>query len=222
MAPLTGDLGLSVLDPATGTDLADERVRADVLLATASRGGADPNPAAAAKFPWLNPDFSHLTEPTLVVAGDATPTRSPPAARLAHRPLPPSQPRRPRPPHPARRRALAGGITGYAAADLDPARVRTVQIRSTAFLCSALREKYSEWERVWSHLSTLRSAGSSSRSAQSPCARLGYERLVVGDSLRNPQPLYAPSTHPTLSAKTAVTTAIPSVESGTERILMKV
>ncbi|GGP84029.1 alpha/beta hydrolase family protein [Saccharothrix coeruleofusca] len=65
-------LGLRVLDPAGGggQDLSDPRVAAGVLLATAGRGGADLTPFAAENFPFLNPDFTTMTTPALVVAGD--------------------------------------------------------------------------------------------------------------------------------------------------------
>ncbi|MEV4348292.1 chlorophyllase [Actinoplanes sp. NPDC049596] len=59
-------LGLRVF----GEDFRDERVRTGILLATAGRGGDDLTPYAAEHFPYLNPDFSHLTAPALVVAGD--------------------------------------------------------------------------------------------------------------------------------------------------------
>ncbi|KUL41813.1 alpha/beta hydrolase family protein [Actinoplanes awajinensis] len=65
-------LGLRVLDPGSGPaeDLSDSRVMAGVLLATAGRGGSDLTPFAAENFPWMNPDFAHMTTPALVVAGD--------------------------------------------------------------------------------------------------------------------------------------------------------
>ncbi|MEV0848758.1 chlorophyllase [Streptomyces sp. NPDC049954] len=65
-------LGLRVVDPVTGKreDLSDPRVRAGVLLATAGRGGDDLTPFAAEHFPFMNPDFTHLTTPALVVVGD--------------------------------------------------------------------------------------------------------------------------------------------------------
>ncbi|OPC82948.1 chlorophyllase [Embleya scabrispora] len=66
-------LGLRVLDPVTGNaeDLADSRIKAGVLLATAGRGGDDLTPFAAENLPWLKgPDFAHMTAPALVVAGD--------------------------------------------------------------------------------------------------------------------------------------------------------
>ncbi|MBB4909466.1 alpha/beta hydrolase family protein [Actinophytocola algeriensis] len=59
-------LGLRVEDE----DLSDKRVSAGVLLATAGRGGADLSPFAAEQFPFMNPDFTHMTTPALVVAGD--------------------------------------------------------------------------------------------------------------------------------------------------------
>ncbi|MQY31921.1 alpha/beta hydrolase family protein [Nocardia aurantia] len=67
-------LGLRVTDPLTGTaeDLSDPRVTAGILLATAGRGGDALTPFATDNLPWLrNPDFSHMTAPALVVAGDA-------------------------------------------------------------------------------------------------------------------------------------------------------
>ncbi|SCG40116.1 alpha/beta hydrolase family protein [Micromonospora humi] len=65
-------LGLRVLDPVTGAeeDLSDPRVTAGVLLATAGAGGADLTPYAAEHFPFMNPNFSTMTSPALVVAGD--------------------------------------------------------------------------------------------------------------------------------------------------------
>ncbi len=66
-------LGLRVLDPVTDEehDLSDPRVTAGVLLATAGRGGHALTPFAAEHLPWLRgPDFTHLTAPALVVAGD--------------------------------------------------------------------------------------------------------------------------------------------------------
>ncbi|MEU6731647.1 chlorophyllase [Streptomyces physcomitrii] len=65
-------LGLRVREPGTEEvpDLSDPRVKAGVLLATAGRGGTDLTPFAAGQFPFMNPDFTHLTTPALVVAGD--------------------------------------------------------------------------------------------------------------------------------------------------------
>ncbi|WP_413755493.1 alpha/beta hydrolase family protein [Streptomyces sp. MMBL 11-3] len=65
-------LGLRVMDPVSGRseDLSDARVKAGVLLATAGKGGADLTPYAAEHFPFMNPDFTHMTTQALVVAGD--------------------------------------------------------------------------------------------------------------------------------------------------------
>lgn len=63
-ARVIGDQGES------GEDMSDSRIKAGVLLATPGRGGADLSPFAAAHFPFMNPDFSGMKTPTLVVAGD--------------------------------------------------------------------------------------------------------------------------------------------------------
>ncbi|MFK4183237.1 alpha/beta hydrolase family protein [Streptomyces sparsogenes] len=65
-------LGARILDPVSGEeeDLSDPRITAGVLLATAGKGGADLSPFAAEHFPFMNPNFTHMTAPTLVVAGD--------------------------------------------------------------------------------------------------------------------------------------------------------
>lgn len=49
----------------------DERVKAAVLLALTGTGGDDLSPFAQENFPFMSPDFSDLTTPSLVVAGDA-------------------------------------------------------------------------------------------------------------------------------------------------------
>ncbi|MEV4000463.1 alpha/beta hydrolase family protein [Streptomyces halstedii] len=66
-------VGLRVRDPQTGAveDLSDTRVMASVQLATAGKGGDELTPFAHANAPWLrDQDFSHITAPGLVVAGD--------------------------------------------------------------------------------------------------------------------------------------------------------
>lgn len=122
-------------------DLSDPRVRAGVLLAAAGRGGDDLTPFATENFPFLNPDFAHLTAPALVVAGDADDsplsTRGPDwmtdAFHLS----------------PGRKSLLTvfggehslGGIPGYEAketTDEDPGRVALIQQVTTAFLRSEL------------------------------------------------------------------------------------
>jgi len=65
-------LGARVLDRdgVPGEDLSDPRVRAGVLLAATGRGGADLSPFAAEHFPFMSPDFTGMTPPVLIVAGD--------------------------------------------------------------------------------------------------------------------------------------------------------
>ncbi|MGW2508517.1 alpha/beta hydrolase family protein [Streptomyces scopuliridis] len=66
-------VGLRVTDPHTNTaeDLSDTRVMASIQLATAGKGGEELTPFAHDNLPWLrDQDFSHITAPGLVVAGD--------------------------------------------------------------------------------------------------------------------------------------------------------
>jgi len=65
-------LGARVLDAngEPGEDMSDSRIKAGVLLATAGLGGVDLSPFAAEHFPFMNPSFSDMRMPTLVVAGD--------------------------------------------------------------------------------------------------------------------------------------------------------
>ncbi|MEV8287385.1 alpha/beta hydrolase family protein [Streptomyces niveus] len=66
-------VGLRVTDPDIGVaeDLSDARVMASIQLATAGKGGDELTPFARDNLPWLrDQDFSHITAPGLVVAGD--------------------------------------------------------------------------------------------------------------------------------------------------------
>ncbi|MGY2894455.1 alpha/beta hydrolase family protein [Deinococcus sp. UYEF24] len=67
-------LGARLTDPqdpaAVDVKLKDDRVKAGILLAAPGRGGDDLSAQAAAHYTFLNPDFSEMTTPTLVVAGD--------------------------------------------------------------------------------------------------------------------------------------------------------
>ncbi|GAA1241338.1 hypothetical protein GCM10009665_35180 [Kitasatospora nipponensis] len=66
-------LGARLTDPDDGAEvtLADPRIRAGVLLAAPGRGGDALTPAVAEGLPFLlTTDFSTMTTPTLVVAGD--------------------------------------------------------------------------------------------------------------------------------------------------------
>lgn len=57
---------------ATDVDMSDPRIKAGLIMAAPGNGGSDLNPQAAAHlgFSFLNPDFSHMATPTLVVIGD--------------------------------------------------------------------------------------------------------------------------------------------------------
>ncbi|MGI5271565.1 alpha/beta hydrolase family protein [Nonomuraea sp. CA-218870] len=66
-------LGARVLDPGggPGEDLSDPRVTAGILFAAPGEGGAGLTPFAAEHLPFMHPDFTGMTTPALVVAGDA-------------------------------------------------------------------------------------------------------------------------------------------------------
>jgi predicted dienelactone hydrolase len=143
-------LGARVLDAdgKTGEDLRDPRIKAGVLLAVPGTGGADLTPFAAGNFSFLNPDFTDLTTPTLVVAGDqdqsllsvrgpewftdayflSTGAKSLLTLFGAEHSL--------------------GGISGYTVTettDESPERVAVIQQLSTAFLRSALDPADDSW-----------------------------------------------------------------------------
>jgi fermentation-respiration switch protein FrsA (DUF1100 family) len=65
-------LGVRILDAdgRPGEDLSDPRISAGILLATGGRGGDDLSEFAREHFPFMHPDFSGVTAPALVVAGD--------------------------------------------------------------------------------------------------------------------------------------------------------
>ncbi|BCJ50592.1 hypothetical protein Asp14428_20670 [Actinoplanes sp. NBRC 14428] len=143
-------LGARVLDAGgvPGEDLTDPRVRAGVLFAVPGTGGADLTPFAAEHFAFMNPDFTGLTTPTLVVAGDkdqsALSVRGPEWFTDAYTLSP------------GARSLLTlhgaehslGGITGYAVTettDESPERVEVIRRVSTAFLRSALDPADPSW-----------------------------------------------------------------------------
>ena len=146
-------LGARLSDPKDGTevDLSDSRIKVGVLLSVPGRGGADLSQFAAKQFPFMNPDFTKMLTPTLVIAGDKD--ISPLTTRGAdwftdayslstgskclvtlfggqH---------------------LLGGISGYLVtetSDENPARVATVQRLSWAYLRSALYPEDRAWPVV--------------------------------------------------------------------------
>ncbi|MGC4803486.1 alpha/beta hydrolase family protein [Micromonospora sp. DT233] len=153
-------LGLRVLPPAgTGEDLSDPRVSAGVLLATAGTGGDDLTPFAREHFPYLNPDFTHLTAPALVVAGDrdqsALSVRGPDWSADPYL----------LGPGPKSLLTLfgaehsLGGIPGYEAAettDEHPGRVALLRRLTTAYLRSALDPADPAWPTEVAQLAASR------------------------------------------------------------------
>ncbi|MFJ9175836.1 alpha/beta hydrolase family protein [Streptomyces sp. NPDC102360] len=151
-------LGLRVGDPDTGVaeDLSDPRVRAGVLLATAGSGGDSLTPYAAENLPWLrHPDFTLMSAPALVVAGDKD--ELPMTVRGAEWTTDPYRL------GPGDKSLLTlfgaehflGGISGYGAAettDENPPHVALVQDVTTAYLRDALGLGGSGWTAVRSEL----------------------------------------------------------------------
>lgn len=147
-------LGARVLDEddVPGEDLSDPRITAGVLLATAGAAGAgraDLTPFALEHLPFMHPDFSTMTTPALVVAGDHDDS-----------PLTTRGPDWTTDPHtrsPAAGSLLTlfqgehslGGIVGYEVAettDESPERVALIQRTTTAWLRSALGVDDADWD----------------------------------------------------------------------------
>jgi pimeloyl-ACP methyl ester carboxylesterase len=65
-------LGARIIGPdgSLGEDLSDPRIKVGVLLTPAGKGGEDLSPFAAEHYPFMNPDYTNMTTPTLIVAGD--------------------------------------------------------------------------------------------------------------------------------------------------------
>lgn len=58
-------------DPAVqDVNMIDRRIKAGVLLTAPGNGGDSLSEMTASRYSFFNPDFSHLTTPTLVVIGD--------------------------------------------------------------------------------------------------------------------------------------------------------
>ncbi|MER5554722.1 chlorophyllase [Streptomyces sp. NPDC002793] len=151
-------LGLRVRDPLSGKeeDLSDPRIRAGVLLATAGKGGADLTPFAAEHFPFMNPDFAHMSTPALVVVGDQDDS-----------PLSVRRPEWLADPYflsPGDKSLLTvfgaehslGGIPGYEVketTDENPGRVSLIQRATWAYLRHALDIEHTSWAAVREALS---------------------------------------------------------------------
>ncbi|MFF0142488.1 alpha/beta hydrolase family protein [Streptomyces sp. NPDC005227] len=152
-------VGLRVTDPRTGMaeDLSDGRVMASVQLATAGKGGDELTPFAHENLPWLrDQDFSHITAPQLVVAGDedevGLSTRGPDwtvdpylLSGSTHKSLLTV--------HGGQH--FLGGISGYGVAettDENPERVALVQQVTLAYLRHVTGIDSSDWEKTRSAL----------------------------------------------------------------------
>ncbi|MFI6053159.1 alpha/beta hydrolase family protein [Streptomyces violascens] len=146
-------LGARLTDPDDGTevDLAEPRIKAGVLLAAPGRGGDALTGHVAENFAFLRtPDFSRMTAPVLVVAGDKDTS--------AH--LTVNGPDWHTDPYalaPAPKSLLTlfdaehglGGISGYDVAettDENPERVSAVQHLTWAYLRSELYPGDTAWE----------------------------------------------------------------------------
>ncbi|MQY28799.1 alpha/beta hydrolase family protein [Nocardia aurantia] len=143
-------LGARVLDAAgvAGESVRDPRIRAGVLLAVPGTGGDDLTPFAAENFPFMSPDFTGMTTPALVVAGDADQSqlsvRGPDWFTDAYRLSPGTE-------------SLLtlfgaehslGGISGYAVTettDENPDRVALIQRLTLAYLRSAIDPADAGW-----------------------------------------------------------------------------
>ncbi|WP_213877862.1 hypothetical protein [Pseudomonas sp. dw_358] len=159
-------LGARLNDPqdpaATNVNLFEPRIKAGVLLAPPGNGGADLSAFAAEHYSALNPDFSHMVTPTLVVTGDSDAS-----------------------PHltvrgvdwhadayhcsPGRKTLLVltggkhglGGVAGYDAAETDdenPDRLAATQRLTAAYLRSALTGDDGAWAQACEALSGSASA----------------------------------------------------------------
>ncbi|MFR0359418.1 alpha/beta hydrolase family protein [Streptomyces sediminimaris] len=145
-------VGLRVMDPTTGSaqDLSDPRVMASIQLATAGKGGDHLTPFALQNAPWLrHQDFSHITAPGLVVAGDKD--ELPLSTRGASWTTDPYTLAR------GDKSLLTvyggqhslGGISGYEAAettDENPTRVALVQQVTLAYLRHVTGIDHTDWE----------------------------------------------------------------------------
>ncbi|MFI6474935.1 alpha/beta hydrolase family protein [Streptomyces sp. NPDC050516] len=146
-------LGARLTDPDDGTEvnLAEPRIKAGVLFAAPGRGGEALTQRMAEDFPFLRtPDFSRMTAPALVVAGDKDAS--------AH--LTVNGPDWHTDPYalaPAPKSLLTlfdaehglGGISGYDVAettDENPERVSAVQRLTWAYLRSELYPGDPAWE----------------------------------------------------------------------------
>ncbi|MGW2885868.1 alpha/beta hydrolase family protein [Streptomyces griseoruber] len=146
-------LGARLTDPDDGTevDLTEPRIRAGVLLASVGRGGDALTPFVTENWPFLaTTDFSKMTTPTLVVAGDRDDSAHLTVAG-------PDWHADPYTLSPGRKSLLTlfggehglGGVSGYDVAettDESPERVSVVQHLTWAYLRSELYPGDPAWQ----------------------------------------------------------------------------
>jgi dienelactone hydrolase len=157
-------LGARVIgaDGEPGETMADERVKAGVLLALAGHGGEDLSEFAAQHLPFMNPDFSAMVPPALIVAGDKDQSmltsRGPDWWTDGYRQSP------------APKSLLTlfgaehslGGIPGIEAretTDESAERVELLRLLSTAYLRSALGLGDEDWQEAKAELEREGSLG---------------------------------------------------------------
>ncbi|MFJ9936806.1 alpha/beta hydrolase family protein [Streptomyces virginiae] len=154
-------LGAGLDDPDTGkvVHLADPRIKAGVLLAAPGRGGEVLNGPMAEQWPIIGAvDFSTMTTPALVVAGDKDDSRH-------FTDMGPDWHADPYTLAPGPKTLLTlfdaehglGGIAGYDAAettDENPARVAALARLAAAYLRTRLHPGDSAWRTVCEALTT--------------------------------------------------------------------
>lgn len=150
-------------DPnATDVNMIEARIKAGVLLAAPGNGGDSLSDNARENYSALNPDFSHMTTKTLVVAGDADL-----AAHLTVRGADwYRDPFREGPGADAMLTLIGGkhGLGGVAGSDAketrdeDPDRLAVVQHMSWAYLRSAFDENDHSWSDACRALKSCASA----------------------------------------------------------------
>ena len=149
-------------DGKPGNDMSDPRVKAGVLLALAGHGEEDLTPFAAEHFSFMSPDFTQMTLPALLVAGDQDQSmlstrgpdwwsdgyvQSPGAKSLLTL---------------SGAEHSLGGITGYtvtATTDESPERVALLARVSTAYMRDALGIDGADWAAEQKALADTSSLG---------------------------------------------------------------
>ncbi|MCO8271593.1 alpha/beta fold hydrolase [Actinoplanes sp. TRM 88003] len=146
-------LGARVLDAdgKPGEDRTDHRVKAGVLLATTGLNRGDLTPFAQENFAFMTPDFTQLTTPSIVVAGDndqsQLSTRGPDWFTDIYHHSPGAQ-------HLVTLHGgehTLGGIQDYSStltSDESPERVDLVRRTTTAFLRTALGIDAKAWSEL--------------------------------------------------------------------------